>query len=160
MGLAYHSRLIPSYSSTVGMCILYNWDLFINNGNIMARPHYLLLSSARDGPTNSSQSESQDFWGFVQILHPSLLSICTYSTISTINIINNYPYVNMGTNNANSVHGKSKIRKEFSIVPATATSKYNLQCNWCAEPPSQTISPNTRNLTSESVRHIRERKTS
>jgi hypothetical protein len=121
------------------MCILYNWDLFINNGNIMARPHYLLLSGARDCPTYSSQSESQDFWCFVQILHPSLLSIYTYSTISTISTINiinnNYSYVNMGANNANSVYGKSKIRKEFIIVPATAMSKYKLQCNWCAEPP-------------------------
>jgi hypothetical protein len=108
----------------------------------MARPHYLLLSRARDRSTNYSQSESQNFWCFVQILHPSLLSICTYRTysaisaISTINIINNnYCYVNMGANNANSVHGKSKIRKEFTIVPATTTLKYKLQCNWFAEPP-------------------------
>jgi hypothetical protein len=89
----------------------------------MARPHYLILSRARDGPTGSSQSKSQDFWCFVQIFHPSLLSICiysTYSTYSTINIINNYySYVNMGANNANGVHGKSKICKEFTIVPVT-----------------------------------------
>jgi hypothetical protein len=47
-----------SFGFGVGMRILYNWDLFINNGNIMARPYYLLLFSARDGPTNSSQLES------------------------------------------------------------------------------------------------------
>ena len=76
-----------------------------------------------------------------------------YYTYSTINIINNnYSYVNMGANNANSVHGKSKIRKEFIIVPATATSKYKLQCNWCAEPPK------SDNITKHQEPHLREYK--
>ena len=74
-----------------------------------------------------------------------------YYTYSTINIINNnYSYVNMGANNANSVHGKSKIRKEFTIVPATATSKYKLQCNWCAKPPK------SDNITKHQEPHLRE----
>ena len=59
------SEMSQSHPARLGMCILYNWDLFINNGNIMARPHYLLLSGTRDCPTYSSQSRSQDFWCFV-----------------------------------------------------------------------------------------------
>ena len=56
----------------------------------------------------------------------------------------------MGANNANSVHSESKIRKEFTIVPATATSKYKLQCNQCTEPPK------SDNITKHQEPHLRE----
>jgi hypothetical protein len=69
----------------------------------MAQPHYLILYGACNGPTNSSQLERQDFWCFMQILHLSLLDICTFSTISTNNTINtinnNYSYVYISANN-------------------------------------------------------------
>ena len=41
----------------------------------------------------------------------------------------------MGANNANGSHAKNRIRRQFTIVPATATSKYKLKCKWCDDPP-------------------------
>jgi hypothetical protein len=125
------------------MRILYNIDPIIYNYNIMGlTPLFDIIictGPTRDRSTHSSQSESQDFWCFASILHPSFLTIFIFSTISTNNTIitinNNYSYVNMGANNANGSHAKNRIRRQFTIVPATATSKYKLKCKWCDDPP-------------------------
>jgi hypothetical protein len=50
--------------SRLGICILYNWNLFINNGNIMAGPHYLILYFHVTSPllsTFSSQLSTSTF---------------------------------------------------------------------------------------------------
>ena len=41
----------------------------------------------------------------------------------------------MGANNANGSHSKNRIRRQFTIMPTTATSKYKLKCKWCYDPP-------------------------
>jgi hypothetical protein len=67
----------------------------------------LILYGARDGPTDYSQSESQEFWYFVLILYSFLLDIYTISTNNTINIINNnYSYVDIGANKGTQPFGQ------------------------------------------------------